>query len=380
MHPRSAPALFVLLGMIACALPLSAQPGPTAATGGRWEIEIHGGGAVESNPTGGTASQPPAGESFTTFTGRPSRRASSWYFGDGALLMNQIIASFVGSTATGRITPLDVVLNRAAATRNNDVSLGFRVARAITPRLTAEFNLDAPSGPLKLTDELIAGVEASRASFIPTWDERTGLISTGGGFVFTNPSVSSASTITDEQGRRIFSTGALTVNFPTGGRLTPYATIGAGVVSNIGDAPSVTLVGNYRFTSLNAFGPSSFPVNETDTIEIRLVPANNHPFVTVFGGGARIAGSPRWGVRADIRAYVSKNTFDVLVDATPQVATSIPAGFIASTTAVGIQFSNNPSTGRQSTLSGPAIDGFKTFSSSGTAMHVSISGGYFFRF
>jgi hypothetical protein len=363
------------------------RAGIQAGSRRKWEIEVHGGGAFGSNPSGGTGSLPPAGPTFTTSTFNPSRRASSWYFGDGAALMNAINASFPGNTAPGRITPLDPVLTQRGATWGNGGGFGFRVSRTITPRFSAEFTLDAALAQLKLTDSLLAGVEASRASFIAAWNDQTGLVKTGGGVVFITPSFSSVAAISDKQGRDIFTTGALRIDFPSRRRFVPYATVGAGVISHTGGAPSVTLTGNYAFQALNNFfvpgQPFSlrFQVNETDNATIRVVPASSHPFVGVFGGGVEVPVSPRWGLRVDARAYVSRNTFDVLVDANPQVAVSTPAGFIASTLSPSMQFSNNPTvTNQQSTLSGAPISGFKTFSGSGTPVQVSIAFGYFVRF
>ena len=368
---------------------------PGAARGGRqvqadlrtkWEIEVHGGGAFGSHPSDGTGNLPPAGPAFTTSSLRTSRRASSWYFGDGAALLNAINASFGSSVVSGRIVPLDPVLMQSGARWNSSGGLGFRVSRAVSRRLSAEFTVDAPLGQLKLTDGLLAGVEASRASFISAWNEQTGLIRSGSALIFTNPSVTSTAAISDQRGRQIFTTGAVTFDLLTRGRMVPYATGGAGVISNVGGSPSVTLTGNYRFTSLNGFfnlaAPSvTFPVNETDTVTIRAAPVSSHPFVGVFGGGVKFLGSSRWGVRADVRAYVSRNAVDVLVDAAPQVTTATPAGFIASTTTPSMQFSNNPAiTSQQSTLSGAPINGFRTFSSSGTPIQVAVSFGYFVRF
>ena len=203
--------------------------------------------------------------------------------------------------------------------------------------------------------------------------------------MFINSRVSSVATIDDERGRQVFSTGALTINLAERGRIIPYATIGAGMITNVGELPRATLVGNYQFDSLGAL-IGYFPANETSNATMRVVTARQHPYVTVFGGGARFWGSNRWGVRADVRAYISRNTMDVLVDAAPQVvrsqaSTSPPLGAIASFLAPSIQFSNLPAAfGVDSTLSGPRIDGFKTFSSSGTALHVSVSAGYYVRF
>jgi hypothetical protein len=159
----------------------------------------------------------------------------------------------------------------------------------------------------------------------------------------------------------------------------PYAAVGAGVVSNLGELPRATLAGNYRFDSLGGVS-GYFPVNETDTATVRLVAAREHPVAAVVGAGVKLHQTRRGGFRADVRAYISRNTMDVLVDATPRVVTtSQPLGVIASSLIPSIQFSNL-SVGLDSTLSGPAISGFKTFTSQGTGVHMALSAGYFVRF
>ena len=84
MNPRPAAyALFALLGtlvVVVFASSASAQAPSSQAgsTDGRWEIEVHGGGAVGSSPTDGTSSLPAAGEALTTITGdRKSTRLNS---------------------------------------------------------------------------------------------------------------------------------------------------------------------------------------------------------------------------------------------------------------------------------------------------------------
>ena len=71
----------------------------------KWEVEVHGGGTVATNPTCGTAALPAAGTPFTVGQ-RSSRRESSWYFGDGAVLLNQVNTAL---GATAKITALDPV-------------------------------------------------------------------------------------------------------------------------------------------------------------------------------------------------------------------------------------------------------------------------------
>jgi hypothetical protein len=64
--------------------------GAQTSDGRKWDVEIHGGGSWPTNPAGGTTNLPGPGEVFTTVPGvttlspPPSRRESSWYFGDGA--------------------------------------------------------------------------------------------------------------------------------------------------------------------------------------------------------------------------------------------------------------------------------------------------------
>src|SRR5204863_1989046 len=99
--------------------------------------------------------------------------------------------------------------------------------------------------------------------------------------------------------------------------------------------------------------------------------------VGASGGGVRVQRSARSGVRIDARVYVSQNTTDVLLDATPTVTppSSGSIGTVATITIPSVQFATVPPGGNISTLSASAISGFRTFSSSGTAMHVSISAG-----
>src|SRR5438270_699340 len=105
-----------LVAVVSVASPAAAQ----TAGSGKWGFEFHTGGMLSTNPTAGTVSLPGAGQPFTTVAMYPppappvitvasSRRESSWYFGDGAILFNQaataLETSQVGMTAPfpGRI-------------------------------------------------------------------------------------------------------------------------------------------------------------------------------------------------------------------------------------------------------------------------------------
>src|SRR5207249_982595 len=93
-----------------------------------------------------------------------SRRTSSWYFGDGAVLLNQVNAALGLSP---RITPLDPVLKSSLADRQQGGSFGFRVSRTLSDRFSAEFGVDYALGRLTMSAPALAGIEAARASFVP---------------------------------------------------------------------------------------------------------------------------------------------------------------------------------------------------------------------
>ena len=99
----------------------------------------------------------------------------------------------------------------------------------------------------------------------------------------------------------------------------------------------------------------------------------------MLGGGIKYAVTPHWGVRLDVRAHLSKNSVSNLVDANPTVATLTPAFVAMTPTNPTMVWSNNPSTGVQSSLNGP-INGFRTFAGSGIQTQISIVPGFFWRF
>ena len=155
--------------------------------------------------------------------------------------------------------------------------------------------------------------------------------------------------------------------------MIPYLTVGAGVKSSGGDTPKTTIVGAYRFV----FNGTT-PVNETDSVTIRHAAGNS--LVGILGGGVKYYLSPRWGVRFDARWYLSRNAIDNLVDANAIVTPGSPAGSVASATSPAIQFGNSPSTGIRSSLSGPALTGFRTFEGGGLQNQLSLTAGLLWRF
>ena len=344
---------------------------PIAALGqGKsWEVEFHGGGAfVNALSRGGTGSLPAPGGPFTSVTGSTSRAVSSWYVGDGAQLVNEVLSSFGVSE---RITPLDSALRSRLGERGNGGGFGLRVGREITPRFGAEFNLDITSAPVNLTDGARAGIKASSDSFAPAFVD--GLLSTG---PFRNVTATSEFQAAIGAGRQIAATGALNIDLTTRGRVTPYATVGAGVIKNSGDAPSVDLNGGYAFNILGFF-----PFAERDNVQMSHATDDN-VLIGVFGGGVKALLTQRSGIRVDARVHVGRHTIRTLLSADPDmVASPGPATdfAISSFLAPVIQLSNSEARG-PTTLSGATIDDFESFNGDGVLNQVLVTVGYFWRF
>jgi hypothetical protein len=380
--------------LVVCLASAAVSPAAAQTTGsGKWEIEFHGGGMLPTNPTGGTVTLPGPGAVFTSPSSVPaigpavhsSRHQSSWYFGDGASLFNGLAETLVATGQAvfpGRITTLDPVLGRSLGTERRGGSIGARISRVLTPRLTAELSVDYGLAQLQITQANSDSIEATRASFIPAF---SGLLVPSGLAINVNRvlnSVTSTGALERGSGHQLSTSGALLINLRTNGDVIPYATVGASLISTVGRMPSATLAGNYRFLSVGA------PMNESDSVTVRDA-RDAHTAAGILGGGVKYHVSPRWGIRLDARVSLSKNTSGTTLDATPNVVLGgLPAGrflFLAPTT---IMFSNStlPVTNQgvtvvgMSTLTGPALTGFRTFSGNGVSTHTNIAAGLFWRF
>jgi hypothetical protein len=324
-------------------------------------VEAHGGFAASTTPASGSAAPLPEGVAFS-IPFRQSRAESSWWFGDGASLLNTVNTAL---GVSGRITPLDPIIGSAAVSRGTGAAAGARVTRRFGSRYFAEFNVDYARAPLTFTQASLDGMEASRSTFINAF---TRLFRSGPS---QNPSVTATVTTTGHAGSELLTTGVFGVDLTTHGKLIPYVVGGGGIVHRSGDTPSTTLAGNY------AFPLSGVGINETDTVTIRVAPRANAP-VGVFGGGVRYAASDRWGLRGDVRFAAGGGTHDVLVDATPSVAITNPGLIVATPTTPAAVFSSSAVI--QSSLSGPQISGLRTFTGSGFAVRTNVTAGVYLRF
>lgn len=356
--------------------PAAAVPRPQPATASsqgpdpsrKWEIEVHGAGILSFNPTGGTSFLPSAGLGFSGPGGGSSLRVPSWFFGAGASLYNTVEFNHPGVLSVP-IASLDTVLTSPVTRRSHGPALGARVSRELSPRFSIEGDFEYNFGSLALNG---AGdrINAAGASWAAAFSQVLGPGLCPG---CSGVSVSSVTTIHDHQGREILATGALNVNVRTQGRAIPYFTVGGGGIFSMGDAPVATLVGNLQFTNAGA------PHNETDSIRLHYgVP--DHTATGFFGGGVKYYITSHYGIRAEVRDYVSHYHVDNLLDATPSVATLTPAGAFAPAGNPTVVFSNNPTTGFPSSLSAPALSSFRTLAGDGTLHQVEFTFGMFFRF
>jgi hypothetical protein len=364
--PVVAAALVFALGALGAA-PAAAQ---SSASARRWQVEVVGGLSLFDLPAEGTATLPPAGAPLTTSgPTNPSRRVSTWFLGDGALLLNGVNAEF---GVASRIAPLDTALATLGLSGTNAPAFGLRIRRLVNDRLTLEFSADMMPGSRELSPELLDAVEAARASFVTAF---TGLFASGPSGpppLFANTAVSASAAVSSGSSRDLATTLAAQWRFKAGA-LEPYVSLGGGLVHNAGDLPAVTLTGNYRFNILG-----SVPINETDVLRLRY--GQGTALVGLVGAGVRRALNDRFGFSLDARLLLGQQTLTLRLDSTPTVAEGAPEGFVESFSTPAIQFSNSRNTGRESSLSGEALNGFKAFSTNGLQTRYIVSAGLFLRF
>jgi hypothetical protein len=342
----------------------TAQVRPSGLQTG-WEIEGYGGLSFVRLPDGGTSDLPGPGASLPTSSPLfPTRQVSSWFFGDGAVLLSDVNAAF-GSTEA--IVPLDGLFGSLGLEPSTGGAFGFRVRREVTPRYSAEFSVDVIAGATTLTDDLLVGVDASRESFGAAFDA---LLASG---PFTDPEVVAAAIAVDGASREVAVTGSAIYRFTPGAAIDPYVTLGGGLLVPSGEAASVTLEGQYR-----AVIGGTVRIEEFDRVALRF--DRRQTWIGVVGGGVSRTMANAWGLRVDGRVLLGAHRTRLLLDASPEVPTNAPAGFIESGTNPAIQFSNDPATGRLSSLSGPGIRDFVAFEGDGLETRFLFTIGVFWKF
>jgi hypothetical protein len=353
--------------MIVAAPSVAVAQTAAAKPAARVEVEAYGGLGRLLSAGEATLSLPPAGAPITTSSPLfPSRRVSSWFFGDGAALLNDVAAELA---LTSRVTPLDSAIAGIGRSAESRGTMGARLRFRASSSTWLEIGVDVSSSSTSMPASLAAAAEATRASFAATMTE---LLASG---PFTDRTVVATMTPAPGSGawRDVTATVAANIDLKAMGGVTPFVTLGGGVVTRTGAEPAVTLAGHYSAKILG-----SVPIDETDTVTIRGI-AHTAPAITIGGGLSGRLGD-RIGLRLDGRLIAANRTIGADLDATPHVTTGTPADFIESLTNPSIQFSNNPSTGRRSSLSGDALDHVEVARSTRLQSRVLVTLGAAFRF
>ncbi len=367
---RTATRVFATLSAIALGgfWPSTAHA-QNAARPGKWTIELYGGASSSSSSSssGGAVPAFAPGTPFTTESGQPSRAVSSWYFGDGAGLLNQVLARFeaIDGTPFPELIPMDAAFGRNGASRKSGGAFGLRVGRTLTSRLSLELSVERSLAKLALTSALQDALKASSDSFEESFQA---LLATA---PVTNLVVTSQLTTPDRANSQTRVAGAMKWTVLSGSKVEAYLTAGGGVMLNSGEGPQAVLNGRYTFRLFGAF-----LMDETDRVVVSVTQPKNNAMGLV-GGGLTYDLSERTGIRVDARLLVNSTKDVTKLTAAPAVATATTTGVLPSATSPGIQFSTQPNV--RSSLSGPNLAA-TLFEGSGTNRQVTVTIGIFRRF
>lgn len=335
----------------------------------KWELEGHGGVLFTLGNPGGEPAMPPAGAPFTTLGGNPSRRVSSWLFGDGALLLSQ--ASFQYNVPVNtpiRPAPLDSLLRGPLVKPSEGGAFGVRLGRRLSSRLIAELTVDRlpeVRQPKSASNTYVAAANAFGAlwrNMVPAPRDARATFSEA-----------------KETQRRTIVTGSANVEFAAVGQFRPYLAGGAGIERRSGKPPTASITGEYTYRDFFSF----LDVNETDHVQLTGSAIENR-LVGVVGGGVRIPVSQRLGFRADARVYLSANHDETFVSTTTPPA-RIPGASstyfdVGANPAIQLQSFPPPSPDSEVSFSGPKISNFRTFKGTGMESSIAVTVGVFWRF
>ena len=337
---------------------LSKQPSPKPA-GPRWEVSFDVGLVTGGGTPDGTSRTPLAGPTFVMADGTtPTRSVMSWYFGDGAALLNQVLAL----RGIASVHPLErpdwPVPGQSGA------QVGARIARHLAGGIWFEGGVDvglaAPGFDDAARDRIDAASEDFEAAFTA--------LAASAAPVITAATVTSAANLTGG-GRRLLVSGV--VQYRGSERVVrPVLLAGIGVTSTVGGPATLTLTGTYRFTT-----PGQAVIEETDTIRLRYETSNS--FVWILGGGMMHDLSRSSAYRVELRLLASETTMSAYLDATPSRVTASPGGVVVlNATSPGLQFSSSTVVPSLSATRA----GFEAFTSEGRTFQLALSASYVRRF
>ena len=343
----------------------------------KWTFEVHANGFTGSVPAQGSGGLPAAGEAFTTASGgRASRKVTSWLLGDGAALLNEVLAA-AGQAA--RVSPIDSLLTDSAIAHQVSAGMGVRLSRPINSRVSYDFELEFNPASMRLRGDALSAIETTRTTFEGAMG--TALNSPT---VIVNPVVTATTSIRERGSARVLIANAvrLQLGSPTR-RLRPFVRLGGGLACVVNDGPSVLIVGDYRFTSAPSLQSRDF--HETDQALVRYQSPAASP-VGILGGGFEYDLGANRGIRFDASLQLGGSRVDTILSATPSRQVTPPPGVIVSLPSnPSIQFiTTNQLNANQTPLFpwslADATQEFRTRKGGSFARALVISTGYFFRF
>jgi hypothetical protein len=347
----------------AAAAQTTAKPKPPQKPSGpKWEVSFHGGFATGSGTPDGVSRTPPAGETFTMADGiTPTRAVSSWYYGDGASLLNQVLQLRGIST---RLDPVHLP-EWPAASRRAGLQAGARIARHVKGGVWLEWGMDVGFDPLGFDDAMRERVENTRADFEAAF---TALAASAPAVIATSTVTSTADFASN--GGRVIVNGVVQYR-GDGPVMRPYLLAGIGAAAPFGNPAILTLTGTYRFTP-----PGQAAIEETDTMRLGYEPSGS--LVWILGGGMMRDLSRASAYRVEVRLLSSTTKLAGRLDAEPSRLTASPGGAVVlNATSPGLQFSSSTI---RPTLSGAAIRGFDALTGEGGALQWVLSAAYVRRF
>jgi len=350
-----------MLPLIAEAQTTKPKPKPKPS-GPRFEVNFHGGFASGSGTPDGLSETPPVLQTFTMADGvTPTRAVSSWYFGDGASLLNQVLQAR-GTSA--RLDLLDVP-HWPAASRRAGPQFGVTLGHHVKGGVWLEWSVDVGMDPLGFDDDARSRVENSRADFETAFKA----LAASAASIITSSTVTSTADFNPD-GRRLMVSGVIHYR-GDGPVMRPYLLAGLGAASSFGNPGTVTLKGTYRFTT-----PGQTTIEETDTMRLSYEASGSA--IWIFGGGMMRDLSRSSAYRVEIRLLASSTNLTGHLDTEPSQVTASPGGaIILNATSPGLQFSS--STAIRSNLS-EHQNGFQAFTGDARAFQWVLSAGYVRRF
>lgn len=316
-----------------------------------------------------------------------TRFVSSWFFGSGAALIEEIDPQHV--LARTPVHPLDAVLTGRSAAHQSGAGISLALTRVISGRFGAEFRVSSSRTGVGITPTGRNEIESSRKSFEEFFGRVTSLV--GG-----DPSTSRAVVDTVPGSRlEVQASAGLRTSFRKTPFGVPYVTVGGGLICSNRSWQQVAITGRYQFSAPDGRTGLIRQYDEVDAVVVQIDSDRYRPFWT-GGVGTTFSVSPRVGFQIDTRFSQALTQVSLTLNASPGVAVIDDPDLSRSgvqTVGVGaIKFDDRPVTvlmfdnNRQlsgtfpSSLSGPRIEHFRTLTARGTESVVALSFGMYLKF